>query len=80
MGTKSRTLVVQMVATLEVDYDPSELEAMGKDFREFKAGVERVAKAELLPAFQADKHSRVTLSTISYPSPRKLKTKRKETK
>ncbi|WP_432473721.1 hypothetical protein [Amphritea sp. HPY] len=74
---KSRTLVVQITAQLEVDYSPEELEEMGKSFREFKSGVERVVKAELLPAFQADAGSRVSLGTISYPSARKLAMKRK---
>lgn len=76
-STKSRTLTVQIMAQLEVDYSPEDLEVMGKSFREFKNGVERVVKAELLPAFQADQGSRVTLGTISYPSARKLAMKRK---
>lgn len=73
MATKSRTLIVDMTVRLEVDYSPSDLEKLDKTFREFKSGVEHLVKADLLPSFQADEHSRLHLGTISYPSPRKLK-------
>ena len=76
MAPKSRTLTVKIVATLEVDYDPSDLEAMGKTFREFKSGIENVVKADLLPTFEADKHSRIALGTLSFPTTKKLKTRR----
>lgn len=72
MATKSRTLTVAVMAQVEIDYDPAELEAMGKTFREFKLGVERTIKADLLPAFNADPHTRVTLGTLSFPSSKKL--------
>jgi len=72
---KTRTLTVQIAAQLEVDYNPDELGE--KTFREFKAGVERVVKAELLPAFSADKDCRITLGTISYPSTKKLTLQKK---
>jgi hypothetical protein len=58
---------------VEIDYDPADLDRMGKSFREFKLGVERTIKADLLPTFTADPHSRITLSTLAFPSARKLK-------
>jgi hypothetical protein len=58
---------------LDIDYDKRDLDTMGKTFREFKLGVERVIKADLLPSFAADKNSRIKLTTLAFPSPRKMK-------
>lgn len=70
MATKTRTLTVYMTAQVEIDYDPAELEAIGKTFREFKLGVERTIKADLLPHFANDPHTRITLGTLSFPTQR----------
>lgn len=78
-AVKTRTLVVQIAATLEVDYTAAELEEMGKSFREFKLGVERVVRDDLLPAFSQDPHCRVKLGTVSFPALKTMKLKRKET-
>lgn len=71
MATKSRTLTVQVTAQVDIDYDPSELEAMGKSFREFKLGVERTIKDDLLPNFARDPHTTITLGTLAYPTTKK---------
>lgn len=77
MGTKTRTLTVHLTAQVEVDYSPSELEAMGKTFREFKLGVERTIKADLLPTFAKDNHTTITLGTLAFPTSKKLKSLQK---
>lgn len=74
---KHKELTVQIVATLKVGYNDSELKEMGKDFREFKHGVERLVRSELLPAFQADEHSTVEVMTVGFPTKRRFKEKSK---
>lgn len=73
MATKTRTLTVCVTAKVEIDYDPSEIDAMGKSFREFKLGVERTIKDDLLPTFQRDPHTKVTLGTLAFPTTKRLK-------
>lgn len=78
---KHKELTVQIVATLKVGYDQSELDKMGKSFREFKHGVEHLVKQDLLPSFQADPHSEVEVLTVGFPTKKTLekqvKSKRK---
>lgn len=73
MESRNRTLTIQVMATVEVDYSHEELEIAGGDFRTMKVGIERLMKQDLLPSFQADKHCRVSVGTISYPTSKKLK-------
>ena len=77
---KHKELTVQIVATLKVGYNQEELDKMGKTFREFKHGVEHVVREELLPSFQADKHSTVEVMTVGFPSRRKLERQKQNQK
>lgn len=74
---KHKELTVQIVATLKVGYNQSELDAMGKTFREFKHGVENVVKQDLLPSFQKDSHCEVEVMTIGFPTKKKLERMKK---
>lgn len=77
MTVKHKELTVQIVATLKVGYNQSELDEMGKTFREFKHGVENIVKQDLLPSFQADEHSSVEVLTIGFPTKKTLARKPK---
>lgn len=72
MSVKTKTLHVDVRARVSIDYNDEELAALGKTFREFKAGIENLVADQLLPDFQADKHTKVEVMTVGFPSRRKL--------
>ena len=73
MSLTHKELTVQIVAKLKVGYNQSDLDEMNKSFRDFKHGIERLVKRDLLPTFQADPHSEVEVLTIGFPTKKKLK-------
>jgi len=73
---KTKTLNVKIDAMVEIDYSDADLQAYGKTFREFKAGVEHLVRTQLLPALQNDPNTRIQLMTLGFPSNRKLKMKK----